>query len=119
MQIQSLNQPNFRGNVYILNRSGKKASQAVQSAFEKELPKLENLMQDKKYNLYISPNKNNNALYNIDANTSFNKVKEAPQGRVKIFKNAIDAVTEAAEDAINIFEEHLAYLKNREKFDIK
>jgi hypothetical protein len=119
MQIQPVNQPNFRGSVYFLSNHGDRALPALRSVFEKEVPKLEKIMQDKNYNLYITQNKSNMNLYNVDANTSIENVRKFPEGRVKIFKDAAEAVMDAAQDAINIFEEHLAYLKIREKIDIK
>ena len=119
MQIQPLNQPNFKGNVYFISNYSNRALPALQTAFEKEMPKLNKMIQNKNYNLYITQNKNNMNFFNIDANTSIEEVRKTPQGRVKIFKDAISAATEAAQDAIDLFEEHLACLKNKQKYNIK
>ena len=77
------------------------------------LNKMRAMIKDKPYDVFISQNKNSEFL-NVDANSSFENVKKGIQGKVKVNRNALEAFPQAIQDAIDIFEEHLAALKIRE-----
>jgi len=77
------------------------------------LNKMRQMVKDKSYDVFVSPNKQNPEFLNIDAGDSFESVQKGLQGRIKVNRNAIEAFPQAIQDAMDIFEEHLAGVKKR------
>ena len=127
MQIQSVNyQPNFEGKVIgkgvmLLKDSHWDVPAGMDKNACIEIPdnllnKMREMVKDKNYDVFISPNKNNTDFINVDANTSFENVQNGIQGRIKVNRNIFEAFPQAMQDAMDLFEEHLTDLKNKANF---
>ena len=130
MQIQPVNyQPNFNGKlvgkgIMLLKDSHWDVPAGMDKNICLEIPdnlinKLRLMVKEKPYDVFISPNKSNSEYLNVDANTSFEEVEKGIQGRIKVSKNVLEALPNAVQDAMDLFEEHLYDLKNKKNILIK
>ena len=114
MQIQPIsNKTNFRGKVFCLSNGGLTNSTFIESRLEKQLPKLEKLVKDKPFNLYITPNLMKNILFNVTPAKSFEPILNGERYRInEPYKNS-DGIIDAAKEAIDIYEKgtDISYIK--------
>ena len=68
------------------------------------LNKVRKMIKEKPYDVFVSPNRNNKELLDIDANYSYEAVKNGIRGQVKIARNAIEALPQAVQEAFDTFE---------------
>ena len=114
-------QPSFNGKIYCMNCIGikdgfiklpqKATKNRVLDLPSKTWDRLNRMIEEKPYDIFIHPNANNEEFFNVDAGKSFKNVLEGIQGRVKVRYNALEALPLAIEDAVKNFEEHLDGLK--------
>lgn len=119
MRIDSINyQPNCKGKlmgkgVLLLKDSHWDVPEGLDARTCLEIPdnllnKIREMVKEKPYDVFVSPSKSNKDFLNIDANDSFEKVQNGIQGRVKVNRNALEALPQAVQEAMDIFEESQA-----------
>ena len=117
-------QPNYKGKlkgmngVMILKDSYWDIPAGMDAHYCFELPdnlvnKMRNMVKEKPYDVFVSPNKNNLEFVNVDADTSFENVEKGIQGRIKVARDAIMTLPKAIQDAMDLFEENLANLTSK------
>ena len=118
MKVQPITyQPNFNGKVRCMNCIGIKdgfikTPEKAQKNRVLDLPsktwsRLDEMVKNEPFDIFIHPNLNNEAFFNVDAGESFADVLKGIQGKVKVRYDALGALPLAIKDAIRNFEESI------------
>ena len=114
-------QPGFNGRIHCVNciKSQNSKIKSCQGAAKNQvidLPsniwkKLNEMVAEEPYDIFIHPNLHNEEFFNVDAGVDFSNVIKGIQGKVKVKYDALDALPLAIKDAIKSFEDSLCGIK--------
>ena len=118
MKIQPIAyQPNFSGKVRCMDCIGVYKELTITPKKIKnnkivDLPattweRLNKMVENEPFDVFIHPNKKNEEFFNVDAGKSFDDVLKGIQGKVKVRYDALEALPLAIKDAVRNFEENI------------
>ena len=118
MKVNSVSCQNFNGRIVFIdnvNVVGKieKLSETIAPIINRDYSKIDDMIADKPYDLFISRPKNLQEFYQVDANTKFENVlsedKSIKGKSSMVYENRKDRFPTAAIEAMHSFERASAY----------
>ena len=110
MKIEKITQqPNFNGKVILNIGTSDSIQKLSPSVVDRRFKQIATMIQDKKYDIFISRNKQNPNFFDVAANKTFDEASKIKEYTVKIQKDTlVTSVVDAARDAMEMYEKYIS-----------